>query len=1015
MQTLFTIVVICLWGSWLAGQNLLQNPSFEKIDPNGLPEGWTRIFNPRLSGPFAIVADAQDGVRAVCMETEEWNYQRPQHLSQRVSLPAGAALCRLSAFAKGRGLVSLSVQFFKDGKPLEMHVVDIGCGPEQVPVEIKKDFALEQCFAPYQILCQVPSDADAALVKLGNTAGLLDRYNTWGRCIIDNACFMAGSRREVEAGAIVCRKSSLPIHSLGKWKNVAPMARIRTEPPSLDARALADGDIKTAATYYLGAERGGILRFVFPRPLPIRAVRLHLNGQADSYTVRGDGHGDGVFKTLLVRTEGMEGLAGWKTHSLAGDAFAAIQVQALAGPEGLWGFRQTGSYVTEVEILTDADAVQDAELKDWRSNCYETAPAGGVPEIDVQSCDFSPGKSPAKFHKIVCADLWMWGIDYNKNTKKGTWTKDKIQACPTFQRSAKIAHAMGLDTIFIDLTNSTCWDLMPWPSKVCNGIEDNILKGLIEALHAEGFRVVTETLHNFTPFETIKWHYPCEETSRYPAMKQYPSILYGNHVRDNWLKVYEEQIAAGADGVCLGSDEFYYRGHFLRTLPADDAQRKHYEAVHKRPVPPKESDTLDYRWWVNDTQEGLADLFTYWNRQLKRKHPNLYTCSVFMQPVQRSNLYGECTPFDLIGQRASMDEIGGDYMDPWGIKMLVAANGWRKVSQLFWGWHPASDHPINLYAKPLWMLMYGGGSANYWRFYQLQESGHWRSVKKGFDMVSDLEALGAWEARPAHDIAVLSSRAAWDWWQVKAYYGALQGPGEDRAIHAMRGWYTDQLINEKLLIRNGYSYDWYFLDSPSHLQQLDGYKVLLLPFAYSVSDAAVKAIRGAATKGAKVILVNMLGETDEWGQSRSTPAFKDLVQGGQAVLLTEDAMDSGADDRFAQKVLGLIDAALGDKQAFKAQLYGKRIDATLLANGAKGKFVFLINWEEKPATVDLSLDVPEGNYRLLMRDDEQWNRVALGGKDLFTKAMLYKFRRVVPAQKAEVYYVVPVEKPSGVH
>jgi hypothetical protein len=139
------------------------------------------------------------------------------------------------------------------------------------------------------------------------------------------------------------------------------------------------------------------------------------------------------------------------------------------------------------------------------------------------------------------------------------------------------------------------------------------------------------------------------------------------------------------------------------------------------------------------------------------------------------------------------------------------------------------------------------------------------------------------------------------------------------------------------------------------------------------------------------------------------------VQGGQAVLLTEDAMDSGADDRFAQKVLGLIDAALGDKQAFKAQLYGKRIDATLLANGAKGKFVFLINWEEKPATVDLSLDVPEGNYRLLMRDDEQWNRVALGGKDLFTKAMLYKFRRVVPAQKAEVYYVVPVEKPSGVH
>ena len=494
-------------------------------------------------------------------------------------------------------------------------------------------------------------------------------------------------------------------------------------------------------------------------------------------------------------------------------------------------------------------------------------------------------------------------------------------------------------------------------------------------------------------------------------MKQYPSILYGNYVRDNWQIIYEEQIAAGADGVCLGSDEFYYRGHFLRTLPPDDARRKHYEYVYGRPAPPRESDTLEYRGWVNDSEEGLAGLFAGWNRQLKQKYPGLYTCSVFMLPVQRSNLYGEGVPLDLLGMRSGVDEMGSDYMDPWGIKMLSASNGWRRASQLFWGWQTASDPPIDLYAKSLWMLMYGGGSANYWRFAQLKESGHWRSVKKGYDMVSDLEALGVWDARPAHDIAVLSSRSSWDWWQVRSFYGKLPRPDDDRAINAMRGWYSDQLVNEKLLIGNGYSYDWYFLDNPAHLEQLEGYRVLVLPFAYSVSDRAAQAIKAAAAKGTKIILVNMLGETDEWGRPRSTPVFKDLVDRGQAVLVADDVMLSGADDAFANHLLALVDAAFGAAHPFKANLYHQRIDATLLAKSEREKFVFLLNWEEKPATVDLSVHVPVGSYRVLMRDDERWHAATLNGRDVFSQDMLRKFRRVIPAQKAEVYYIAPA--PTG--
>ena len=989
-------------------RNLLNNASFER-ERDGAPDGWHRIWNEKLSGPFALVEDAQDGRRAVCLETEEWNFLRPQHIAQEVKLPKGAAFCRLAVWAKGRGLVALTVQFLRDGKPLEEKTIDLGFGPERIPVEAKTAFALEADYGRYESLVEIPSGANGALVKLGNTIGPLDRINVWGRCFLDNASFAAGGRRELEtlppAGL---DRDNLSV--TGSLKNVAPFARLRIEPPALDARTLADGDIETAPHPYPGAARAAIHRLLFPKPLPIKRIRLHLNGLAGSYTIRGDADGDGTFEKLLVAASGLQGLKGWKTHTLPGDAVQALRIQALDGADGLWGFRQSNAYLTEIEVYVPADAIPDAELKAWAANTCDARPPGGVPVLAVQPAPLQLEKAKGKFRKLVCADLWMWGVHYDKKTKKGDWTKEKVKANKTFQESARIAKEMGVDTIFIDLTNSTCWDLMPWPSKACNGTEDNILKCLIDALHEEGFKVVTETLHNFTPFEPIKWHYPCEETSRYPAMKQFPSILYGGHVRDNWLAVYEEQVAAGADGVCLGSDEFYYRGHFLETLPADDAQRKDYEKRFGHPVPPKEADTLDYRQWVDHTEEGLAGLFTHWNAELKKRHPGLYTCTVFMQPVQRSNLYGEGVPFDLIGARSGIDEIGGDYFEPWGVRMLAAANGWRKVSMLFWAWQKPEDPPLQLYAKPLWMLMYGGGSANYWRFYQLQESGHWQSVKKGFDMVSDLEALGVWDARPPGDIAVLSSRRSWDWWQVKSFYGKLERPTEDRAINAMRGWYADELVNDRILIRNGYPYDWRFLDDPEQLEGLAAARLLLLPFAYSISDAAAARVKEAAEKGARVVLFGALGETDEWGQPRAVPAFKELLDSGKAILIADDVMEAGG-DAFASKVLALIDTTLGDRLPFKANAYGRKVDAALLSKGEREKFVFLVNWEKKPAEVDLAVALPEGTYTVVMRDDAQWNKVTLGGRDVLPHTALKRFRRVVPAEKAEVYVIAARPKP----
>ncbi|MBI2195200.1 MAG: hypothetical protein HYU36_24740 [Planctomycetes bacterium] len=993
-------------------ENLLANPGFERDrDRDGIPDGWKRIAHEKLSGRFSLVEDAWEGRRAVCLETEEWNFLRPQYIAQEVKLPPGSAFCALSAQARGRGLFAVAVQFRRAGRPIEEETVDMGFGPQRTAREVKRDFALDLEYLPYEAVFEVPPDADAALVKLGNTAGPLDRFNLWGRCRLDAAFFAAGRledlRRRARRTETVLELENQP--AAPGLKNIAPCCRIGLDPPALDSGLLADGDIHTTAEFYPGIERGGICAFRFPRPLPVKSIRLHLNGAAASYSIRGDADGDGRFEALLARPQGLEGLSGWKTHFLPGDTYHEVRIQALEGT-GLWGFRQTLPYVTEVEIGVPAAAVTEAELGEWSALRREDSPPGGVPAIDVRPSSFTVEPVKGKFRKMVCADLWMWGIDYGPATKKGDWTRERVKESPIFRENANIVRGMGVDTVFIDLTNSSCWDLMPWPSRAGRGAEDNVLAALIAALHDEGLQVVTETLHNISPFETVKWHYPCEETSRYPGMKSFPSILYGGHVRDQWLTLYEEQVQAGADGVCLGSDEFYYRGHFLETLPADDAQRQHYRTTHGREAPEKEGDSLAYRWWVHDTGQGLAGLFAYWNSELKKRHPGLYTCTVFMQPVQRSNLYGDGVPFDRVAAAGGADELGGDYFTPWGLRLLTSANGWRRSTHIFWGWQAASDPPIQLYGKALWMLMYGGGSCNYWRYYQLKESGHSESVKKGYAMVRDLEALGAWDARPPRSIAVLSSRASWDWWQVKSAYGRLESAEDDRGVQAQKGWYVDEWVQDRLLLRNGYPYDGYFLDNPDHLRQLEGYRLLLLPFPYSVSEDAADRVRQAADRGARIILFNARGETDEWGEHRKTPAFHDLVDQGKAVWISDDLLQIGGDSAFLRSVQAQVDAALGEAHPFKMHRYGRPIDATLLIRNEQEKFLFVLNWGDQPAAVDFSVPVPTGDYRILMRDESGWHDAGLGGSPVLSSEALKRFRRMIPARRGEVYFISPREK-----
>lgn len=983
-----------------AGENLLKNPSFEQIGKDGVPAGWQRQYNKVLGGPFLVVADAHDGDRAVCLMTEEWNYQRPQFITQTVKLPPGAKSLQLSAYCKGQGMVSLAFRFLKGDQPHETKELNLVFGRFTNPVELLNEFSLCQTYDRYEASATIPEGADGVMVKLGNSIGRLHRLNIWGKVWVDSASLTASATEppEPEPTHELTEKLELP----KGYRDVAPFSRIVLQPPCFDMKPLVDGDIETSPAHMGGIGRAGNVSFLFANPVPVHSVCLHLRGNVRSLVVRGDTEGDGIYETVLARVAGLSE-KGWLTLALEQRPMKAIRIQPLSG--SISGFRHASPFMSEAKVLVANSDYGKACPRGWGVLPRPAAPKRGVTALSLRPTEMElPKLEKSRFRRMICADLWMWGVQASKKDSKLV----DCRQSGGFRRTVEMAKRMGVEAILIDLTNSSGWNLMPWPSKVCNGTKENHLRPLIEALHEEGFEVFVEIIHNVTPFETIKWHYPEEETSRYPGMKQYPSIIHGSHVRDNWLTIMDEIMACGADGVGISSDEQYYKGHFMETFPKDDPGRALYKKRFGYELPEHEEDTLKFRQWIQMRHEGICDLFGYWTTELKKKYPSIYTGTLLMSYAHAYSYLTETgIPVDLLGARAGITEIGSDYMGPYGIRMAAAANGWRRATMVHDGdmWPHPPHRDLHYYKTALWNLMYGAGSVNYWRFNYVFTYGHASVLTRAYSMVRDLDALGLWEAQPSRQITMLSSRAGIDWWQIKAWWGPHEDPRWDRGREGQRGWFADQSVFY-MLQRNGYPFDWRFMDYADRLRGLEQCKVILIPFAYSVSKEAAARIKAAAESGAKVFLFDGLqGPTDEWGEPHPEPVLKDLVESGKAVLFEEDILTWGSAESFVGKVIAAIDEAVGEEPAFKLHRYGLKIDATMLEKETGERFVFLINHEKKPATVDLELSLPAGKYEAFARDDNQWYRVSKKDNPILSQDDLRNFRLALAPEQPYVVYV----------
>jgi len=997
----------------VAAENVLKNPSFESLGPDGIPVGWEREYNERLSGPFAVAEGAHDGEKCVRLMTEEWVLERPQFIVQDAVLPKDAKALRLSAWCRGQGLMRLAIHFRKEGKALETETIKQYFGEYVLPKETEKVFGLAPEYREYEVHAEVPEGADGVRVRLGNTIGRPNLANVWGTAWIDSVSLTA-----VEAMPPPATEPTLEatekIKTPKGCRDVAGLVHIRTDPPTLNTKRLIDGktgspgtNLSTRFGTLIGTGRYPSYTLVLPEPVPVQQICLHLRGNADVFTVRADLNGDGEFTELLARAEAMSGVTGWVVVEGLETPVHAIRVRGIEGR--LRGYRRASFFVDEFKLFTPTERVQKNWYQLMRKAVYTGRAYVGAGPVQASTrrirLSLPEPETVKRFQKILTTDFWMFGVAVKKDVKVIDYRKS-----PNFKTVVDCCSRAGFDSILI-FQEGTPGNLAPWPSKVCNPTDENVLKALADAVHSEGLKLYMMVSSRISPpYPGHTFLYPKEETSRYPQTEQLPGITHGTHYRDTWLAIQEEVMACGIDGVSLCPDENYYKGHFMETFPKDDPARALYEKRFGKPLPEHEEDSLAFRQWIVMRHEGICDLYGYWSKKLKAKYPGLKLFSRFMQPS--CHLHETGIPLDLLGARGGLDEISSDYLGPYGIQMMVGANGWRKGGMCYDAsiWGPLQGAPrksdMTIQGEILWSVMYGLGAIDIYRQNYLVLQGTLPGFARAFETLRQLENLGVYDARPPKKIAFLSSRASLDWWQVRSWWGKHEDPNHDRAVEAMRGWFSEK-VAFNILQHNGQPFDWLYLDRMDQLQDLEDYKVLVIPFAYSIGNEAAGRVKAAAGKGAKLILFDgKSGPTDQWGEPRPTPVLKGLVDSGSAVLLEDDILKWGATDVFVKKAMDAVTEALGEDQPLRINTYGRHVDASVLEKGPKEKFVFLLNWEKVGGTrMDLGIPMPEGTYEVLVRDMDFWYQMSIDGESKLSAEQLKSFRMWMVPETSFVLHI----------
>ena len=805
---------------------------------------------------------------------------------------------------------------------------------------------------------------------------------------------------------------TLPISA--KLTNIAPSASIRSVPYTAMVRAIVDPDpkLRTMVQSEAGTPAKGT-RYEFRFGQPQSIARIRWSVVSGPWAILADTDNSGKCTRLLrFDTEGKLTNPGgvWRSRSWVTNNFwppvkaYAVQVVSPSGRLSLYDF-QILSPDPDIKLLADS------------------VPAKAVPELAAGNVLHVPMPPPEKqFLKGFHIEPWMFGLN--------NWLKmpdrpplaeykgfrDLVQGIRKY--NANYVNMWPPRNIEVRRGKGTYESDLLWPSRHDKyGLPENILKEAAEAFRANGIQFFTmdRCVYPREPQE-----FPPEAGP--PPGLSYIEAPYVSRATRNYLKgVVLEEVRSGVDGVGVGFDEQYWTA-IRNPKAADKATREAFEERHNVPLPKQAADTEAFRKWVLFAYEEFASYIAEAARAAKASNPRARTFSqlTILDTAWNTRLdwgvandvVGHAAPLDYFGTIVYKDNANiGHFLTAAYVKRAAAANpegGVYTIHNCPWAGDPLKYPgyyrectPVYMNGPPISAVMNGAASVSYWRYNFIFYGGYDQYVRQAFSVLDTLATWGAKDARIPEVIAVLRSRASEDWWQVKQRNAADGDP-----MDQTRGFVYEKWLHEFLLSR-GYPFRMISLDHPQDLKDLDRFKVVILPFPYSMSRAAYQMIEKAMAKGTKLIVFDQQAETDEIGNRHSEPLLKKLIESAQAVFLEDDIPSVGHYPQTQAKVRSILDRLLGADKPLYFDPHGNDVEPSLLVKNDREKFIGLINWTDREVKVDAGVQVPPGTYAVFQRNPAEARSTRIAGKQKIDAADLDRFRVTLSPWEVKVLYIHP--------
>lgn len=732
--------------------------------------------------------------------------------------------------------------------------------------------------------------------------------------------------------------------------NIAPYCKIKSDPyGGFSLSTLVDGiyGLKEPGEAVFNTPQfnkmgnsflnfGAEIYFILPKIEKLKKIRIFKNRQEINYTLFIDNKQTGKIENSET---------GWVEYIFEENGIDCkeIQIKAYGGNETVY------LGIEEVEIIVEGEKkdryIEFFPLKEKKKYRIEEI---NLKEDNIKKCLYVLGPFVYRYPELWAEKIKNLGVNaivlychyYGRidELENGKYTLPEDPEIRRYlERGIKFLKEGGKESIVI----------ASWPSKVVPGTKENYLLETIKAFHKYNIKVIVSPSF-FIPFDTAK-HYPRCGQSDWHLLPSCPCIISDDFISDFGSSLYKEIIKNGADGIVLGGDEFGAEGHRLSAIsPYDPCIKRFKEKYGYKTLPIDAENTLRYRRWEIFEYEGIAKLFKKWTDAVKSvKKDTIATCLLLSWPWVYSDRMWSGLAYDIIGHISKMDYLTTDYYRPLTTIKLITASHPERRGGYTWtigyfrpAYLPFKDE-IFIYGPLLAVLGQSGKEVSEISLYEhrhiISSKGGkptndeerdrgYNTVKKFFNLVKYLQKENIDKAETPGEVLLLYSRSSEDWWQLKHDYSQSFSPTimrnrygpewrkillsktteetNKKYLKQIEGYIYHQAIMD-LLTSRGIPYDLYYSDQVKTLPSFEKYKVIIIPFGYSLNKKVGKKIKKAVEKGVSLILINFKGETDEWGKQYKTPLFKEIIGMDNVYFLRFD-INKKSEGEIANEILPIL-------------------------------------------------------------------------------------------------------------